>query len=344
MNIAVTGLNATDSPGPGVAVIRSIRVANEFSGRIIGLAYDSLDPGIYMEHVADKSYLIPYPSGGLDALFERIAFIHEREKLDVIIPTLDSELYGFVKLGDRLRALGIRTFLPTIEQLNLRGKDKLFEFCTSHGINVPKNILVSSMHDLLRVPEQFNYPVVVKGIFYEAYIAHTIHEATAAFEKLRAKWGLPIIVQEFIEGNEFNVAALGDGTGKMVGAVATRKLYITDKGKGWAGVSVDDKTLITLSEIVMQKLQWRSGMELEFMKSRATGEYYLLEINPRFPAWVYLTTGAGQNLPYALVKLALGEQPPVFSHYTTGTIFIRYSWDLITTMKEFEKLAVAGER
>ncbi len=344
MNVAVTGLNATDNPGPGVPVIRSLLDAKEFSGNIIGLAYDSLEPGIYMPNIATRSYLIPYPSSGLDALFDRIAFIHSREKLDVIIPTLDSELYGFVKLSERLRAIGIRTFLPTFEQLNLRAKDKLFEFCSSRGVKVPKNILISSFQDLYRIPETFSYPVAVKGIFYEAYIAHNFNDAAAAFEKLRMKWGLPIIVQEYIAGDEFNVVALGDGTGKTVGAVAMRKLYITDKGKGWSGVTVDDKALVSISETVMQELQWRSGMELEFMKAKDTNEYYLLEINPRFPAWIYLATGAGQNLPYALVKLAFNEPPPVFEKYSVGTIFVRYSWDLITSMNEFEKLAIAGER
>ena len=344
MNIAVTGLNATDNPGPGVPVIRSILDGKDFSGNIIGLAYDSLEPGIYMPGIATRSYMIPYPSSGLDALYERIAFIHSREKLDVIIPTLDSELYGFVKLSDRLRAIGIRTFLPTFEQLNLRAKDKLFEFCSSRGVKVPKNIIISSLQDLQKIPDSFSYPVAVKGIFYEAHIAHNYNDAVVAFEKLRMKWGLPIIVQEFVTGDEFNVAALGDGTGKTVGAVAMRKLYITDKGKGWSGVTIDDKNLIRIAAQVMQELQWRSGMELEFIKSKENNEYYLLEINPRFPAWVYLATASGQNLPYALVKLALNEPAPVFDKYSVGTIFVRYSWDLITSMSEFEKLAVAGER
>ncbi len=344
MNIAVTGLNATDNPGPGVPVIRSLLDAKEFSGNIIGLAYDSLEPGIYMEKIAGKTYLIPYPSSGLDALFDRIAYIHSIEKLDVIIPTLDSELYGFVKLSERLRALGIHTFLPTFEQLNLRAKDKLFDFCSSRGIKVPKNVLISSVQDLYRLSESFTYPVAVKGIFYEAYIAHNFSDAVAAFGKLSTKWGLPIIVQEYVTGDEFNVAALGDGTGNTVGAVAMRKLYITDKGKGWSGVTVDDKALIQIAQTVMQQLQWRSGMELEFMKTKDTNEYYLLEINPRFPAWVYLATAAGQNLPYALVRLAMGETPAAFEKYSIGTIFVRYSWDLITSMNEFEKLAIAGER
>jgi carbamoyl-phosphate synthase large subunit len=343
MNIAITGLNATDNPGPGVPVIRSIQDAPEFSGNIIGLAYDSLEPGIYMEKIARKSYLIPFPSTGLDALFARLAHIHALEHIDIIIPTLDSELYGFVKLSERLKGLGIRMFLPTFDQLNLRGKDKLFDFCSSHDIKVPKNILVSTVHDLHGITNHFSYPVVVKGIFYDAYIAHNFHDVTAAFERLRVKWGLPIIIQEFVAGDEFNVVALGDGFGGSIGAVGMKKLYITDKGKGWAGVTIDDKTLIGLARKTIEKLQWRSGMELEFVKEKETGEYYLLEINPRFPAWVYLATAAGQNLPHALVKLACGERVQPFTTYEIGKIFVRYSWDLITNMAQFEKLAVHGE-
>jgi carbamoyl-phosphate synthase large subunit len=57
--IAVTALNAIDSPGPGIAVIRSIRQCEEFDVRIIGLAYESLEPGIYMHDIVDKTYQIP---------------------------------------------------------------------------------------------------------------------------------------------------------------------------------------------------------------------------------------------------------------------------------------------
>ena len=40
--VAVTGLNATDNPGPGVSVIRSLRAHPDFDGRIVGLAYDGM--------------------------------------------------------------------------------------------------------------------------------------------------------------------------------------------------------------------------------------------------------------------------------------------------------------
>jgi carbamoyl-phosphate synthase large subunit len=343
MNIAVTGLNATDNPGPGIPVIRSIKAHPDFNGNIIGLIYDSLEPGIYMEEMANKCYLIPYPSSGLDMLLERISAIHEKEKIDLIIPTLDSELYGFAKIKDRLSELGIKTFLPTIQQLNIRAKDNLFNFCTSHEIKVPKNILLTSSNDIYKIPKDFKYPVVVKGIFYDAYIANNFDEIKTAFHKMSAKWGYPIIVQEFIKGNEFNVVALGDGTGETIGAVPMKKLYITDKGKGWAGITIDDPNLLNLSKKIISKTKWKSGMELEYIKSEETNEYYLLEINPRFPAWVYLAPNAGQNLPYALVQLAMGETIKPFEQYDVGTIFVRAAWDLITNLKAFEKIAIQGE-
>jgi len=343
MKIAVTGLNATDNPGPGVPVIRSLKEAKDLNAEIIGLFYDSLDPGIYMENVTSACYMIPYPSGGLNELYERIKEIHEKEKIDIIIPTLDSELYGFVKIEGKLHSLGLKTFLPSIEQLNIRAKDVLFKFCESNKIKAPKNILANSSQDLNSIPEDFKYPIVIKGIFYEAHIVNNLEEAKIAFNKIRMKWGFPVIIQEFLKGDEFNVVALGNGTGEMTGAVAMRKLYITDKGKGWAGITIDDKKLLELSGIVIEKTKWRSGMELEFIKSAETGEYYLLEINPRFPAWTYLAPMAGQNLPHAMIKLAFGKDVKPFSGYKIGTIFVRSSWDLISDIKTFEKIATFGE-
>jgi len=343
MKIAVTGLNATDNPGPGVPVIRSLRDVPNFDGKIIGLVYDSLEPGIYKEGLVDRCYQIPFPSSGLDHLFERIKYVNEIEKIDLLIPTLDSELYSFVKMQDKLKAIGIKTFLPTLEQLNIRGKDKLFDFCKENGIKVPKNILVTSINDLQKIPNQLNYPAVIKGIFYEAYVVNNFDEAVTAFGRLSIKWGFPIIVQEYIKRDEFNVVALGDGRGNTIGAVAMKKLYITEKGKGWSGITIDDICILSVSKKVIEKTKWRSGMELEFIKNLKTNEYYLLEINPRFPAWVYLAPAAGQNLPYALVRLANGEEVISFEKYEIGKMFVRCAWDLISDIKFLEQITVKGE-
>ena len=162
------------------------------------------------------------------------------------------------------------------------------------------------------------------------------------YNKISAKWGLPVIIQEFIRGTEVNVVALGDGLGNTIGAVPMRKQYITDKGKAWAGITLDDKKLLALTDKIISSMKWRGGMELEIVKSHEN-ELFVIEINPRIPAWVYLAVGAGQNLPEAMVKLALGMDVEPFTEYEVGKMFIRYSYDMITDLDEFEKLSTQGE-
>ena len=68
-----------------------------------------------------------------------------------------------------------------------------------------------------------------------------------------------------------------------------------------------------------------------------------MEVNPRFPAWIYLAAAAGQNQPAALVRMALGETVEPFGSYVVGKMFIRYAWDLITDVGEFQKISGTGE-
>ena len=135
---------------------------------------------------------------------------------------------------------------------------------------------------------------------------------------------------------------LGDGHGNTVGAVPMRKQYITEQGKAWAGITLDDKRLLDLTDKIISGMKWRGGMELEIVKS-FENDLYVIEINPRIPAWVYLAVGAGQNLPEALIKMALGQELKPYKKYEIGKMFIRYSYDMITDVSEFEKLSTLGE-
>ncbi len=342
LNIAVTGLNNTDNPGPGVPVIRALRESEEFELRIIGLAYENLEPGIYMENIVDKTYQIPYPSSGSEAFLERIMYIHVKEKLDVIIPNFDAELLTFMKADDTFKELGIRTFLPTIEQFEERNKSNLPEFGEKYNLKVPYSKTITSYADINNLRNHFDYPLLVKGKFYDAYLAYNPEQVINHFNKITAKWGVPVIIQEFIRGTEVNVVALGDGKGNTIAAVPMRKQYITDKGKAWGGITISDKNLIRLTKSLIKKTKWRGGMELEITKN-ASHEYYLIEINPRIPAWVYLAVGAGQNIPEALVKLAIREIVPPYKSYEIGKMFIRYSFDMIGDISQFERLSMTGE-
>ena len=342
LSIAVSGLNATNNPGPGVSVIRSIRESLEFEGIITGLAFDPLDPGIYMRGICDNVFLMPYPSQGSDHLLERIKEIHSKIPLDVIIPTLDSELDAYLRISGELEKMGIKSFLPSVEGLKLRSK-VYFERLSEMGITVPHGKSITSMTSIYELDQKFKFPVMIKGQFYEAYIAYSPMDAENYFRKISAKWGLPVVVQEFVVGQEYDVMALGDGQGGLIGAVPMKKMQLTEKGKAWGGITIDDSAMNKCVRDIIAKLKWRGPCELEIIKSKDTGEYYLIEINPRFPAWCYLSVGAGQNLPWATVKLAMNEPVSELSPCQIGTMFLRNSIDHIYPISKYQAIMTSGE-
>ena len=341
--IAVTGLNAIDSPGPGLAVIRALRDAESFDVRIIGLSYETMEPGIYMHDMVDKTYQIPYPSAGQEILYERFNYINSIEDLDFLFPNFDAELFNFIKIQDQLeKQFNIKMVLPTLEQFEARHKVNLFEYGEEHNIKVPFAKMLFNTAEIPSLTQEFGFPMVIKGKFYDAKIAYTADQAVQHFNKINAQWGLPVIIQKFVRGSEVNVCGIGDGTGKLLGAVPMRKLYITDKGKAWAGVTLDDEELIRVTQDLVKETKWNGPFELEFLKT-TDDEYFLIEINPRFPAWCYLTVGAGQNQIESLVNHGMGEKVEPFTTYDIGKMFIRYSHDMIVDMSEFEQISTLGE-
>ncbi|WP_075589794.1 ATP-grasp domain-containing protein [Labilibacter marinus] len=342
LTIAVTGLNNTDNPGPGIPVIRGIRDSELIDARIIGLAYENLEPGIYMNDMVDKTYMMPYPSMGMETYMTRLLQIHHEDPIDLIIPNLDAELHTFIKAQKILDVNGIKTYLPSLAQLEERNKGNLVTYGQKYDIKVPKSISITSYNEIRRIEDEFSYPVLVKGKFYDAYVAHNPDQVMAAFNKVSAQWGLPIIIQEFVKGTEVNVVALGDGEGNTVAAVPMRKQYITDKGKAWSGVTLGDEVLLKITHRLIKQSKWKGGMELEIIRTDKN-EYYLIEINPRIPAWVYLSVGAGQNIPEALTLLALGKNVEPMTDYEVGKMFIRYSYDLIGNLSDFEKISIQGK-
>jgi carbamoyl-phosphate synthase large subunit len=344
-SIGVTGMNARpDNPGPGLAVARCLREAEGFDGRIVGLGYEALDPGVHLPRYCDCGYLLPYPSSGDAAFMERIELIRERERIDALIPCLDAELPSVTRLAAELGRMGIATLVPSPDQLELRNKDRLEELAGHAGIECPETKPVTEAGFFYNCNRQgWDYPLVVKGIFYDAEVVKSAEQGANAFTRIAAQWGLPVLVQRFLRGEEVNLTAVGDGEGRLLGAVMMKKLALTDKGKAWAGVSIADDTLYQASAALVSATRWRGPLEVEVMRE-PDGTYQLIEINPRFPAWVYLTAGSGRNLLELLLQLLSGRPPADKGHAPAGVIYIRYAEDAIIPLAGYESVVMNGWR
>ncbi|MDT3737729.1 MAG: ATP-grasp domain-containing protein [Denitratisoma sp.] len=343
LTVAVTGMNAVpDNPGAGLAAARCLREAFGKRIRIVGLGYDALDPGLHRREYCDSAHLISYPGSGADTLMARLKEIDEIEGIDFLLPCLDAELPLMISLTPELDVLGIRHFLPSAEQLACRAKDRLAELARRSGVLTPETLAITRA-EFFRDCESkgWTFPMMIKGVFYDARTASCREDAELAFRAIAAEWGLPVLVQRRIAGEEYNLTGIGDGRGGLLGEVMMKKRATTSRGKAWAGISILDDALTDVAHRLVATLKWKGPIEIEVMRD-PNGAYQLIEINPRFPAWIYLSHGVGRNLPALLLSLAMDEKPPQLAPPQPGILFIRSVQETIVPLSAFESLMIEG--
>jgi len=329
--IAISGLNATDNPAPGIPIAKSLQGDYE----IIGLSYDPNEPGNYLDLIS-KTYLMPYPSLGFDDMYARIKQIKEKEDISMIIPCLDAELPLYIKYQDEIEQLGIKVVLPSEENFELRNKNKLDKLSQELNIIYPKTFEITSIDDLQKITKEISYPIMVKGNYYKAYKAYNLDSAIDYFYKISNEWGFPILIQEVVSGEELNLVGVANGKGDLTGAVTIKKLTTTDIGKIWTGITIEHKPMMQLAQKFVEQTKWKGPFELECIVDN--NDVFLIEINPRFPAWVYFATGVGINLPRQLINIANNQDVKIQLQYEVGKMYVRFTDEVIVDFSEFATL------
>jgi carbamoyl-phosphate synthase large subunit len=336
MKIAISGLNNTDNPAPGIPLAKSLKDKYE----LIGFSYDPNEPGDYMG-MTSKNYLMPFPSLGFEELHARLEYIQKEQGIDAIIPNLDAELPLYIKYQDQIEKMGIKLCLPSEENFELRNKNQLDTLSNQLDITYPKTFEVSTIEELKTVSEELEFPLMVKGNYYKAYMAHNFESAVENFHKISNEWGFPILIQEVVEGEEINLVGVADGKGELKGAVSVKKLTTTDVGKIWTGITIQNEKLISIAKDFAKQTGWKGPFELECMVNM--NSIYLIEINPRFPAWVYFATAIGINLPQMVVEIMEGKEVEPQFDYPSNKMYVRYVDELVTDFSNFMKLLSTKE-
>ena len=343
ITIAVSGLHRGENPQPGASVIASLRRFYE-NAHIIGLSYDPLESGLYSLGIdrVDTAYLMPFPHKGPNVLLERFEQINKMRKIDLVIPSLDSEIANYIEIQNQLQDLGIQSVLPDTQSLKMRSKQHLLKFCKQNKIPAPKTFWANDPVKLADYADEIGYPVYVKGKFYDAWEAHSREEVAFYFERISKTWGIPILVQESVIGEEYDVVGIGNGKGDLVASYPVRKILRSAKGKGFAGIVVNNEIINDLSKRIIKKLRWNGPFELEFIKETGK-DFMLFEINPRFPAWVDFPSQLGCNMPAKIVEMALDLKSPKLKPFEAGEFFIRHCTDLVGNITELAELESDGE-
>jgi predicted ATP-grasp superfamily ATP-dependent carboligase len=190
------------------------------------------------------------------------------------------------------------------------------------GLNLPPSAPADDEWALHAFCRRSGWDVWVKGPWAEAVRAAGWPELTAAVKRLADHSGGRdgVFVQRHVEGRGESVAFCARA-GRLLGAAAVVKRVATDTGKTWTGEVLMVPTEVTeiLARFVSET-GWTGGGEIEMIRD-SRGGLWLIEINPRFPAWVFGASLAGVNLPALLVAAELGVDPP--AQVATSGMFTR---------------------
>jgi carbamoyl-phosphate synthase large subunit len=343
LTIAVSGLHRGENPQPGAGIIRSLRRAFP-DARLVGLVYDIQESGIYVADGPDFVQMMPFPSAGAASYLQRLDLLRRKAPIDILIPTLDAEIELLVHLQEELAQRGIRVCLPAPDVLRRRAKAHLPTLAAESRIAVPKTRVAHDLETAIGAAGELGYPLMIKGHYYDAKKVYSAPQMQYVAARLLSEWGAPVILQRCVAGPEFNVLGIGDGRGGMISHCSIRKTQLSATGKGLGGITVLDPVLSELCENLVRELRWLGPFEIELICDERTGEYALIEMNPRFPAWIDFPAMIGANFAAQLVQFILAhnrvEPLPVC---TPGSFFVRHQVEVVGDIDRYASLIADEE-
>ncbi|NMD37874.1 MAG: ATP-grasp domain-containing protein, partial [Christensenellaceae bacterium] len=149
-----------------------------------------------------------------------------------------------------------------------------------------------------------DYPLILKPISGRSsqhqYIANNEKEL-ASFARLRDDF----IIQPFIKGSIYTVDLARDSKGNVLSLVR-QELLRTVNGLGIAVETFKNHPLNKTTKNIANKLGIVGVVNMEFIEN--DGNYYFLEINPRFSGGLEFSQMAGYNFVKAMIDCHIGKE------------------------------------
>lgn len=201
----------------------------------------------------------------------------------------------------------IRVAAPSIEAIGaVDPKDALMRTAQTLGLNAPRTWSDAQLRSGATPPDRF--PLVAKPVRGVGGRGVKRLADAEALEQVLASEAEPLLIQDYICGQDFCLTALYD-RGRRLCSAAYRNLSQFPRGAG-AGVlreTVDDQPFLATADRLFGSLGWTGVVEVDFRWDGAA-EPYLIEVNPRFWAGLFHTVESGVDFPWMLYELTVTGQ------------------------------------
>lgn len=283
-------------------------------------ASESANAPAFVSKYCEETVRVPDPQTDLAGYSDALLSLAERPDVRTLVPLREPDVYV---LAENRAAFAEHVAAPwpdfgTFEAV--RDRCTLFERAAEVGVPAPETDLLSSWDDWdCDTVVKSRYTVLVRenGTNYPDV---RFHPAGAGPDDATAdEMGHDPIVQECVPGDdEYGFFALCDDGDPLVTFQHRRlRSYSYAGGASVFREAVDEPALARHGRRLLSALDWHGPAMVEFKRDPRTGEFQLLEVNPRFWGSLQLAVHAGVDFPYRYYQLACGT-PVEESDYAVG--------------------------
>lgn len=304
---------AVDAPSP-VVFLRSLGRR----GIDTITLFDGSNSVPYESKYCTEAYKVPNPSDDLVGYKNALLTLAKRDDVQTIVPLREHDTHVLSRYRSEF-AEHITPLWPAFDTLR-KAQDRvvLAEEAAAAGVSSPRTELLDEIDDWDRnrvvktrytlVAQEYMESLSESESVSSAVMTHLDPGVEPDKEAIIDKMGHVPIAQEFVPGDEYAVWAIYEH-GEPV--VVTQRLRVRGfKYTGGASVCrriTDDSELESLTRSLLDRLNWHGPASVQFIKDDETGEFKLMEINPRFWASVACAVQAGIDFPYYYWRLGADE-------------------------------------
>ncbi|MBO6129126.1 MAG: ATP-grasp domain-containing protein [Pseudobutyrivibrio sp.] len=243
--------------------------------------------------------------------------ICQKDDIDLLIPTIDTDLLVLSQNVDKFQAIGTRVLISKADKIAIcRDKNNTGDFFESCGLKAPR-----TYNDYKKYDDRF--PCFIKPKDGSSSInAYKVEDAQEL--EVYANQVEDYIVQPFISGKEYTIDIFCDFDGNPIFITPRERMQVRAGEVLKTQICMDGK-MIEESKRLLAAFKPCGPMTVQLIRDEVTGDNYYIEINPRYGGGAPLSMKAGARSAEAVLKLLLGAKVEEYSGIIEdGAIYSRF--------------------
>lgn len=286
---------------------------------VVGGNVIAVDSDLYAPAMMDVERKYKVPLVSCKTYIKSLLEVCAAEKVDMLISLNDLELPKLARHRQDFAKQSVKLLISDSNVIDIcSDKLKTYHFLKENGIDTPATYSNLEMVWQALASREIKFPLMVKPrwgsasvglspVYTESELQRAYSSALTAVEKSALKSLTvdgqegTVIIQEFIEGQEYGLDILNNLECEHVCVFAKRKLGMR-AGETDKSILVDDKSLLMLGKDLGKTLKHMGNLDADVFISE--DRITVLELNPRFGGGYPFSHELGARYPDAIVAWA----------------------------------------